>query len=371
MNTIPLHGNAAVLKKINRTRLLNKLWHAGSCSRTSLAGITGLDKKTITNICNSLYKDGLISIRDTKTSGKGRPPQLIALNPYAAYSIGVDVGGGHVSAVLMDFTGSIKESFTYILKPERQESVWTIIEDTVVSLLNGFDGEKSLIKGVGICIPGLLDYSTGSVVRSVNLRELEGVDVTERLAEKIGLPVFLEESTRSIALAEIWFGGRSGLNDFIVADLGVGIGLGIIHDGKLHRGAHGSSGEIGHLVVQPGGKKCTCGKSGCLETVASGKALEESNYSENSVSEAGAYVGMALANAANILDPGEIILQGGLVKLGELFLNPLVESAARHSLAGTDIVSRIRTSELGDMAGAMGVGMLPVRGYFEMENIRI
>jgi len=375
MSINPLSGNAAILKRINRTRVLNKLRQHRECSRTYLADMTELDKKTITNICNSLFDDGLIRIHDGGSNGKGRPPQIISLNPEAAYSIGIDVGGGHVSSVLMDFSGNIRNTFIKTSTSHTEGTVWGTVEKSVKSLLQDFPKAGSRLEGIGICIPGLLDSENGRVIRSVNLKELEGVSVVERLSQRFALPVFLEEASRSMALAEIWYGGRYGSRDFIVVDLGVGIGLGIVHQGKLYRGAHESSGELGHIVVQPGGKTCSCGKKGCLETVASGKAIteaaEQSAFGNNQqfISEAGSYAGMALANVINILDPHEIILQGGLTNLGETFLKPLKESAARHSLAGSELLSRIKSSELKDNAGAMGAGILPLKRYFEMDNI--
>jgi len=378
MSRNPLSGNAAVLKKINRTRVLNNLRHRRECSRTYLADETGLDKKTITNICNSLFNDGLIRIHDGASNGKGRPPQTISLNPEAACSIGIDVGGGHVSAVLLDFSGNVRDTFSVSSDMGWEGTVWKTVEESVTSLLQNAAGDVTRIQGIGICIPGLLDSEKGLVIRSVNLKELEGLHVVERLKEKFGMPVFLEEASRSMALAEIWFGGRYGLSDFIVIDLGVGIGLGIVHQGKLYRGAHESSGELGHIVVQPGGRACSCGKKGCLETVGSGKAIYEAakrysgenSHMEKFIGEAGSYVGLALANVINILDPHEVILQGGLVKLGDAFLQPLKESAAKHSLAGKELLSRIIISNLKNNPGAMGAGILPLRSFFEMENIR-
>jgi len=201
----------------------------------------------------------------------------------------------------------------------------------------------SHVEGIGICIPGLLDTENGRVIRSVNLKELEGTAVIKRLSGKFAVPVYLEEASRSMALAEIWSGGRSGADDFIVVDLGVGIGLGIVHQGRLYRGAHESSGE----------------------------ATEHSDSEEKKrfIREAGSYAGMALANVINILDPHEIILQGGLINLGDTFLQPLKESAVRHALAGSELLHRIKTSNLNSYAGAMGAAILPLKSFFEMENI--
>ncbi len=397
MSNRSLSGNAAVLKKINRARLLNHLWHSKGASRLQLAEATGLDGKTITNICNSLFEDRLIIINDAPFSGMGRPPQRVELNKSAAFSIGADVGGGHVTAVLLDLQGEVRDSVSVFFGDNRDKPVLEIINDSILKLIDRLEGDASGIRGMGVCVPGLIDYAERKIVKSVNVAELENCSIAEYFEERFDMPVFLEEASRSMAVAEIWFGGRYGQSDFIVVDLGVGIGLGIVHNGALYRGAHGNSGEIGHLVVQPGGSLCRCGKTGCLETVASGRAFDNAaadfnfqdpgkftrdgtglyNAAVNGdgeagriFEEAGTSIGTALANVVNILDPKEIILQGGLVNAGDILLEPMKQAVARHALGGANEPPAIVVSRLGSSAGAAGAAMLPLKQYFEIENIR-
>ena len=181
-------------------------------------------------------------------------------------------------------------------------------------------------------------------------------------------------------------------------DLGFGIGMGMVHDGRLYRGAHEMSGEIGHTVVVPDGAECTCGKRGCLETIASGhalgraaarildnkpgfreasaKALTQAALNgnvrgEQALRRAGEAIGMAIANLVNLLDPGQIILNGGLVKAGPMLVDPIVEAVREHAMARLEKAYPIRVSAVGELAGAMGAAMLPLRKFFEFENIRL
>ena len=252
------------------------------------------------------------------------------------------------------------------------------------------------ICGVGICVPGFLDRTNGIVIDSVNIAGFKGLKI-QQIIEKIAkLPVILEESSRSMAIAELWFSSRNACSDFICVDMGFGIGAGIVHNGLVYRGAHESSGEIGHTVVVPDGLACSCGKQGCLETVVSGHALQNlakklklstnsQNYGGKALYEAalagnvearralsnvGRHIGVAIANVINLFDPSKVILTGGLLKAGDLLLDPLKAAVKEHSVERMAMRCAIEMSELGDFAGAMGAAMLPLRHYFEFENIR-
>jgi predicted NBD/HSP70 family sugar kinase len=201
-----------------------------------------------------------------------------------------------------------------------------------------------------------------------------------------------------MAIAEKWFGGRHKIEHLICIDAGYGIGMGILHNGRVYRGANEISGEIGHMVVDPKGRKCRCGNIGCLETVASGKALERSAKSlalskmgikskgakalfeaalvghpqaREILSEAGHYIGMAIANVINLFDPNIVVLNGGLIGSAR-FLMPNLKKAVQHYVVKSSrnrCVTEI--SSLGKLAGARGVGMLPLMSYFEIENIQL
>lgn len=182
-------------------------------------------------------------------------------------------------------------------------------------------------------------------------------------------------------------------------DMGYGIGMGFVHRGVLYRGTNEVSGEIGHTVVDASGPVCRCGKIGCLEAVASGRALGEvaagmkiprdssaraksaaalpeaalrgHRPARRALQRAGEHLGIAVANMINLFDPGLVVLNGGLVKAGDLLIDRLMETVDQHRLQRTGRGCRIRISALGDLAGAMGAAMLPLRTYFEFDNIQL
>ena len=395
-----LTGDAKILKQINAMRVLKFLRLNGAASRIHLSRSTGLDSKTLTNVSNYLLDQGLITAKKTVASGLGRPAELLTLNPDKALGIGIDFGASQMSAVLVDLAGnvrtrsreefSIPRSKTFLLKKAE-----TVIRDLLASLNSH---QRKAIAGIGVSIPGVLEREKGRVKVSVNIRGFSDVPIVDILENKLPFPVFLEKASYSMALAEIWFAKPSRQGNFICVDLGFGIGMGVVHDGLLHRGAGEMCGEIGHTVVQPRGRRCTCSLRGCLETVASGNSLGRladelpladygvtttgaravceaaaagSLRAKRAVRQAGEYIGMAIANVINLLDPGPVILNGGLVQAGALLVDPIRKAVAQHTMKGANQATRIELSELGLLAGAMGAAMLPLRPFFEFDNIRI
>jgi len=395
-----LTGDAAILTQINAMRVLKFLRLNGAASRIHLSRSTGLDSKTLTNVSNHLLGQGMITAKKTVTSGLGRPAELLSLNPDKALGIGIDFGASQMSAVLVDLAGnvwsrcreefSIPKSKTFLLKKAE-----TVTRDLLTSLNSQ---QRKAVAGIGVSIPGVLDREKGRVMISVNIRGFRDVPIVDILGNKFPFPVFLEKASYSMALAEIWFAKPSRQGNFICVDLGFGIGMGVVHNGLLHRGADEMCGEIGHTVVQPRGRRCTCSLRGCLETVASGNALgrlaEElplADYgittagaravceaaqagdprAKRAVKRAGEYIGIAIANVINLLDPGPVILNGGLVQAGALLVDPIRKAVAQHTMKGARQATHIELSELGLLAGAMGAAMLPLRPFFEFDNIRI
>ena len=397
--THDLTGNATVLKQINMVRVLNHLRVFGPASRADLARKTGLDAKTLTNLSARLLADGLTVCGKAAVSGRGRPAEKLSVNPDAALAIGVDLGASQVSVVLVDLAGNVRRKSREEFSVSRTKAYLlrkaSAVAREMIASLNR--AQQRAFVGVGLSIPGLLDRGKGMVVDSVNIRGFTNVPVVSLLQGALHCRVILEESSRAMALAEIWFGPRSERQDFICVDLGFGIGMGVVHDGLLYRGAHELAGEIGHTIVRPNGARCRCGKRGCLETVASGRALgefakglrlKESVSSSNgarvlceaaaagdakagrAIRKAGESIGMAVANLVNLFDPGRVVLNGGLVQAGRLLTDPLKKAVEEYSISPPGARCPVEASELGNLAGAMGAAMLPMRLYFEFDNIR-
>lgn len=393
-----LTGNPAVLRHLNRVRIMGQLRREGGSTRVQMSHTTGLDPKTVTNLCNDLLESGLILPQDTQARGRGRPAERLRINPDAALTIGVDLGAQQVSAILMDLSGEVRASWRQEYGHAKEGKF--LLKEASGAIRRMIDvvptRSHRTLHGIGICVPGLLSRRDGIVVRSVNIRGFRNLPIIDVLDE-YGLPMALEESSRSMALAEKWFGRRDANESFICMDLGFGIGMGIVHNGLLYRGANELSGEIGHTVVDPKGSKCRCGKVGCLEAVASGRtlgelavrlrltarganaagakslheaALQSDPRARRALADAGRFIGVAIANIISLFDPGTVVLNGGLIGAGEFLTTSLRQSVHRHRLRGAPHACNIEISTLGNLAGAMGAAMLPLRRYFEFDNIQ-
>lgn len=395
-----LTGNATVLKRVNRVRALNRLRFGGPASRAELARATGLDAKTITNVVGELLGERLVTAGGSNAPGRGRPAERLAINPDAAIGIGVDFGASQVTVAAVDLAGHTRQCLREVFDAPKDKSflmrrAMEAVEQCISSLPAA---QRTRLAGIGVSAPGMIDRAEGVVRRSVNIQGFRDVPVVAEFQARFRAPVALEEASRAMALAETWFGNGSRRRDFICLDLGYGVGMGIVHDGLPYRGANEISGEIGHTIVRPGGARCTCGKRGCLETVASGKALAEaakklplkelgiSERGARAVSEAaragnedarrilveaGRAIGVAIANVVNLFDPEQVILNGGLTKSGPVLIDAIRRTAADHMIHPRGRRCPIELSGLGDSAGALGAAMLPMRSYFEFDNIRL
>lgn len=393
-----LIGNSAVLKKVNKVRLLNELWFNCSISRASLSRRTGLDAKTITNICNELLAEKLIFLDEVVVSGRGRPSGMLKLNPRAMYSVGIDIGASHITAIIIDFAGNVIDRQTILFMPiKTRDYIVKKLKPIIDQLINGFQ-HKGKIKAIGLSFPGFLDRENGKIINSVNFNKIADFQIVSHIEKMTGLPVFLDESSRMMALGELWFGEHGDVDNFICVDLGYGIGMGIVQNGLLYRGFNEISGEIGHIMIDPDGKKCRCGKKGCLETIAGGKVfydmalkLNLDKYGINSfggraifeaaekndkravdvLQKVGYSIGIAIANVITLIDPGFVIVGGGLMNASKYILEPMQNAVQEHSVSSLRKNPKVMLSKLGEDLCAMGASIVPIKEYFEFENIRL
>ena len=304
----------------------------------------------------------------------------------AACVVGIDVGGTTLKGGVCDRDAAIVHGER---RPTARDDADALV-DGIVALAGDLaaEGRRRFeadgIAGVGLAVPGLVDETRGVALRAVNLpwRDLALAEVA---GGRLGLPVLLCHDVRAAAVAEAALGAGREVDDFLFVAIGTGIGGAIVHGGQPFLGAHGRAGELGHVVVEPGGPRCACGASGCLEAIASAAAIERAYAAASggcggdgpSAREVAALVeaddpvagkiwaraaralGAALADAVALLDPGLVVVGGGLAEAGAQLLDPVAAELAARSRLGPP--PRVVAAELGADAGCRGAALLAWR----------
>lgn len=289
--------------------------------------------------------------------------------------IGIDVGGTNLRGALARASGEIVSRFR--LKSaisDGADSFLGRLTDEIHQLLREASGYGLQVQGIGIGIPGLIG-TDGTIHSSVNLRPLEGMNLSRLISDRLQLPVVSANDANLIALGEVWAGAGHGLRSVVVVTIGTGLGSGLVLDGRLWTGAGGFAAEFGHLTVEPEGLPCPCGNRGCLEQYVSAAAL--SRYGAGRTPEElalmaqagepvacaafetiGYWLGTALAGLLNILNIEGVIIGGGVSGGFDLFSPMLLKTIHQRTfpqIAGQVVVCQ---AALGDDAGLVGGALL-------------
>lgn len=300
--------------------------------------------------------------------------------------LAVDLGATWMRAAVVTHEGEV------LVRQERATlngSEPGAVVDELASLLGQVRNESATEpRAVCVAAAGLVAGDEGRVVVAPNISGFRDVPLAELLAQRLRIPVFVENDASAAALGEHRFGAGRGVRHLLHATLGTGIGGGIVIDGRLYRGAKGFAGEIGHIVLDPAGPRCSCGARGCLEALVSGTAfarrarrLIESGKApilaaltegrdptgedllaaaragdlaaEAEIRNGGHVLGLGLASLLNVLNPERLTLSGGLLAMGELLLEPM-HRAMRSLPYGPAAGTEVRLTELGGDTGLLG-----------------
>lgn len=311
--------------------------------------------------------------------------------PAELLTIGIDVGGTHIRAGVVDVDGAVIDTVE-APTPGSERALETGLHRAVAELRTRHE-----ISAVGLAVAGFVTLDNAAVLFSPHL-PWRGAPVAHRMAERLGLPVVLEHDANAAAWAEYRFGAASGGRVVVLVTIGTGVGAALLIDGQLFRGAHGVAPELGHLRVVPDGRACPCGKRGCWERYCSGTGLaatalemlaadptcspvlarevgadpgsltgrrvmsaarDGDPLAKAAVAELTQWIGEGLAVVSDIYDPDLIVVGGGVGASSTLFLDAAREHYARRITgAGHRPLARIRTAQLGAMAGLVGAADL-------------
>jgi predicted NBD/HSP70 family sugar kinase len=363
--------------------VLDELASRGAASRAELARATGLAPSTVTALVAGLLDDGLVSAApDPGPSGVGRPGRRIRLARRAGVVVGIDLGRRHLKVAVSDL------SHRLLARTEVPKRADSPASDDIASIRDQFERTlgaaevgRDEVLAVAMGLPGPV-HASGELGDSTILPEWVGVRAADAVGEALGTEVVVDNDANLGALSESRWGAGVGVRDLVYLKVSTGVGSGLVIDGRLHRGAGHTAGEIGHTILDPGGPVCRCGNRGCLEMYAGSAALlaalqptqpdlvdvaavvqraQDGDLGcRRVIADAGRAIGSALATVCNIVNPAKVVVGGSLGEAGELLLEPMrvaVRVGAVRSAAHDLVVERASLGEDAELMGAVALAL--------------
>ncbi|HWV24817.1 MAG TPA: ROK family protein [Thermomicrobiales bacterium] len=371
--------------------ILHLLRQLPETTRTDLTTLTGLSKATVSGIVAQFMDNGLVIESGKRQPSRGRSQILLRLQASARQVIGAEFNEHGCRAVLADLrAGPIRfseRSFISVTPEDFVEALRACVTELQASA-------TAPIMGIGIGVPGSVDEDGQSVTVSVPFKWRD-VPFADLVREKTGFTTMIANRAKTAVLGEYWQGNpasRSERSHLAYINAGAGIVAGFMFDGDPYFGHTGSAGEIGHTTVEPDGPPCGCGNHGCLHMLASESAIvhhvrelrastpdrlllhqpaldidDDTTFEdliaalrdghplvEQAIERAARYLGIAIANLANTMNPSHVVIGGSLAALGDVFLIPLRAEIQRRALWNTRNHLGIAISRLGDDVGPIG-----------------
>jgi predicted NBD/HSP70 family sugar kinase len=361
-------------------------------TRADLAAMTGLARSTVAQRVDALLARGLLVSRGDSPSTGGRPATLLAFNDGAGVVLCGDLGATHSRVAVTDLGGTVLAQTRHeIAIAEGPEVVLGWLEATFDGLLDEIGRGHDAVRGVGVGLPGPVEFATGRPVSPPIMPGWDRYPVGDRLATRYGVPALVDNDVNIMAVGEHWSTWRDEAF-LLFVKMGTGIGSGIVAGGHVHRGADGAAGDIGHIHVPDHDDiVCRCGNRGCLEAFAGGGAmaarLREAGLDTHTsldvvdrvraghpvatqlIREAGRTVGGVLATCVNMLNPAVIVIGGDLARADEPLLAGVREVVYRRSLPLATGRLRIVPSRLDDEAGVVGAAVMVIESVLAPDAV--
>lgn len=368
-------GSQTSLHRANLERVVRAVRMAGSLTQAEIARSTGLSAATVSNIVRELKDGGTVEV--TPTSAGGRRARSVSLSGDAGIVIGVDFGHTHLRVAVGNLAHQVLA--------EESEPL-----DVDASSAEGFDRAEVLVKrliaatgigpdkviGIGLGVPGPIDVESGTLGSTSILPGWTGINPSEELSGRLGVPVYVDNDANLGALGELVWGSGRGVKDLAYIKVASGVGAGLVIDGTIYRGPGGTAGEIGHITLGESGPVCRCGNRGCLETFTAARyvlpllqpshgpgltmervvqlAREGDPGCRRVIGDVGRHIGSGVANLCNLLNPSRVVLGGSLAEAGELVLGPIRDSVSRYAIPSAARQLSVLPGALGGRAEVLG-----------------
>ncbi|MCU7548781.1 ROK family protein [Chitinophagaceae bacterium LB-8] len=384
-------------KKLYKGQIVKELYFANTLSCAELSLKINKSLPLTTKILDGLIEENWVVETGYAPSTGGRRPIMYSLKQDVMYIVAVSMDQFVTRIAIMDMQNNyISEVEKFELPLAKNSKALSILTDKISEVIKASGIPKSRIAGIGVGMPGFVDVKKGI---NYSYFETNGKNITENISEKVGLPVFIDNDSSLIALAEFRFGAARGAKDAMIVNIGWGSGLGMILNGELYRGHNGLAGEFSHIPLFLNGKLCSCGKRGCLETESSllvvlekarnglraGResmlrnlftdnleqatesiitaAQEGDQFAIELLSEAGYNIGRGVAILIHLLNPREIILSGRGALAGKIWQAPIQQAINEHCIPKLATHTVIEISTLGYQAELIGAASLVMDNY--------
>jgi glucokinase-like ROK family protein len=379
------------VKSINKHTVLDLIrFSPGGISRVELARRMGLTRAAVTAIVNDLLVTRIIREAGGMHVHSGRPPVVLEIDPVRGFVVGIDFGASHLTILIADLgTRILEEAEVAIDISDGPKTCIDQADHLLHELLVKAGRELKDILAIGVGVPGPIVSEAGMVLAPPIMPGWDRFPIRDTLIKMWGCPVSLSNDSELGALGEWAAGAGRGEQNLAYIKIGTGIGAGLLLDGQIYHGVSGSAGEIGHLTIEENGPLCACGNHGCLEAIAGGRAIAQQAreaaqndkrtqlanikpiesitarnvasaarlgdlLSQQILSRAGTYVGIAIAGVVNMFNPGVVIIGGGVAQSGDILLEPIRLAVQRRSLPAATRAVRITTAMLGRRSSSMG-----------------
>ncbi len=387
--------------------VLDEIRLGRSRSRSELVERTGLGRAIVSQRVGELIERGLVVEGDPGPSTGGRPPRQLTFRGDVGHLLVADLGATSVDVALTTLDGRILGHHDEPAEIQAgPDTGLDRVEELFDQLLATTHQVPGRLWGIGIAVPGPVEFATGRPISPPIMPGWDGYPIRERFATRYGAPIWVDNDVNVLALGEWRSGVAAGHDDVVVVKIGTGIGAGIISDGRIHRGAQGSAGDVGHIqVTDDPAVICRCGNVGCLEALAGGGAIgragqdaagdgrsarlrtafdQRGRVTAEDVARAasagdpvavallqaaGRRVGSMLASVVNFFNPSLVVIGGGVANSPDQLLASIRETVYRRSLplATRDLL--IQRSSLGGLAGVIGASSMVVDQLFSREAI--
>ena len=376
------------LRERNTQLLLSIVWEAREISRVDLARRSGLARSTVSVIVQELLRRDLVRTSHLAKSRGGRPPIVLRFNDDRYRILGVDLGASHATVCSVNLRGRVlaEETRAFDVQGDPDGALDLVVD--LVERVTAATPEPQDLIGVGLGVPSPLDSAHPENLSERILPQWRGRRPRVELEARLGTPVFMDNDANLGALAEHQWARGASVPSLAYIKVSTGVGSGLILDGRVFSGATGIAGEIGHTAIDASGPPCRCGLSGCLEAMVGAGSLtrrlseltgeDASNLGPEDIAraaregdprctqvvqEAGRYLGIAIANLVNLVNPAEVVLGGSLTDAGDLLLDPLHEAVRERALFASVEQAQVRVGTLGHRAVALGAATQVLQSF--------